>query len=418
MRIKKSNILNALLWLLMAFYILLAHWIWYGRGVQETGLIMLMAMSLISRRKKVLNLSGLIKTIILLAVIAEMAISAIHANSHEYLIQDLKSMLSGILAITFFTSYDSTYMGIFNYSLKRISKYIFVYAWVNTIIIFIQAFRPPFLMNISAIVSVGSYVTHFDQFTGFLGINGTTRWNLFTCFVILLYFYTNQYPKGTKAHKRQLVATLSFVFASFLASIVNSSRAFVITLPVCLLIYFFAIKKLGFAGKTKYLFIILLVVIVLFLVYTFVPLVHTYVDSVVSDKVSFYYSKDIQKLLASNDDRGRAVDYAVREGGIWGLGIGALPMHSSNSYVKVLGLNSTSSYIILTGIVGYLLTTIYWAYATILSIFKKVSIVKVLVAIVVYLLLSYLLPLYSSFALPILMGLIISVMSLDRNTTS
>ena len=62
------------------------------------------------------------------------------------------------------------------------------YFVLNDILIVIQSVIPYFLMNRKAIASVNNRA-YFDQLTGFLGINGTTRWDIWSIAIIILNFY-------------------------------------------------------------------------------------------------------------------------------------------------------------------------------------------------------------------------------------
>ena len=62
------------------------------------------------------------------------------------------------------------------------------YFILNDVLIVIQYFVPYFFMNRSAIASVNNRA-YFDQLTGLLGINGTTRWDIWSIAIIILNFY-------------------------------------------------------------------------------------------------------------------------------------------------------------------------------------------------------------------------------------
>lgn len=65
---------------------------------------------------------------------------------------------------------------------------VYRYFVLNDILIVIQSVIPYFLMNRKAIASVNNRA-YFDQLTGFLGINGTTRWDIWSIAIIILNFY-------------------------------------------------------------------------------------------------------------------------------------------------------------------------------------------------------------------------------------
>ena len=79
------------------------------------------------------------------------------------------------------------------------------------------------------------------------------------------------------------------------------------------------------------------------------------------------------------------------------LGIGVVPMNSTNDQVKYLGLNSASAYIYMVGTVGYFIWTLCLARIGIQN--KRQSVKKTLLYFSYLLLLSYFLPIYSTIAL-------------------
>ena len=116
----------------------------------------------------------------------------------------------------------------------------------------------------------------------------------------------------------------------------------------------------------------------------------------------------MDKLLESNDDRAIAVNYAVKYGGLFGRGIGSIPMHSSNNQVKYLGLNSASSFIYMIGSAGYLLYSVFLALIAIGK--NKAGKTRYIVYPAYLVIVSYFLPVYSSITLMFTLACILSIL--------
>ena len=414
MRYKKSELIHALIWLLFAFYILLAHWIWFGRGIQEDILLVLLFLGIIKLGKPIMK--DLFFLIILSVLLMEMLFSTVTGTSHYYFQNDIKDMGGGLLCLIYFTLFCFSKKKHIIRVLKKTSKLLFIYAWINSFLILIQFLMPGFFMNKRAITSVGSDVGNFDQLTGLLGVNGTTRWNLFSCFIVLLYLFDIQYNYNSKnSIKKQYIKLIAFVTVCIVIALLSSSRSFFITLPMFILLLFLGIRKVTFGNRMKYVIIAVVIVLVLFIALFLFPGLKDSFFSIINDKFAMYSTFNFQYLVAANDDRGVAVDYAIKSGGLWGNGIGFVPMHSSNSITQFLGLNSISSYIMLIGIIGFFLTTAFWAYNITKMIFGCVTLLRFIVSFICLLILSYLLPIYSSFALPFLICLICIVFSCEAD---
>lgn len=411
MKVKRKDLIDAMIWCLFAFYILIGHWIWHGRGIQETVLLMLMLIAVISNVRVSPKRNNGITILVLLLI--EMIATTAAGESHDYLMEDLKAMIGGLLCLLYiYTLHETKIQNVYRCILKY-KKYLFAYAWINTFIILLQAFKPGFFVNRSAVESVGSFVTHFDQMTGLIGVNGTTRWNLFSCLIIVLYFVSNNNKKGSRKYKKEIAKTVLFTGISLIISLFNSTRAFIITCPMVILIYYYGVRKVNLNKKVRYTLYGVGIVLFIFAIIYAVPFFRSEVIDLYNDKIAKYLTGDLQYLVATNDDRGIAVDYAIRNGGNFGKGIGFVPMNLSNYVIKFLGLNSASSYIMLIGIIGYILTTLTWAFYSVKIVYGKTTIRRVIISFMIFLVLSYLLPVYSYFALPMLLGLICLLLSIN-----
>lgn len=321
----------------------------------------------------------------------------VRAKTHQYLVADLKAMFGTIIVsiavVTSIRKLMASGYDLVDYLFEFLNRYFIL----NDVLIVIQYFVPYFFMNRSAIASVNNKA-YFDQLTGFLGINGTTRWDIWSIAIIILNFYV-AYKRNDN---RIIKYNIFFFLASIIICMINSARSFLIIAPVTVLIYLFLIRKVEFSNRMKQIFAVFGVLIVALIIYSSNRYVNDYVNDLINDKFAIYLSGDVEHMVAANDDRAVATYYAVENCGTFGVGIGAVSMHSTNNQVKYLGLNSASSYIYMLGVAGYFLWTLCLAKIGIDS--DKGSIKKTLLYFVYLLLLSYFLPIYSAIALfPVIM---------------
>lgn len=321
----------------------------------------------------------------------------VRAKTHQYLVADLKAMFGTIVVsiavVTSIRKLMASGYDLVDYLFEFLNRYFIL----NDVLIVIQYFVPYFFMNRSAIASVNNKA-YFDQLTGLLGINGTTRWDIWSIAIIILNFYV-AYKRNDN---RIIKYNIFFFLASIIICMINSARSFLIIAPVTVLIYLFLIRKVEFSNRMKQIFAVFGVLIVALIIYSSNRYVNDYVNDLINDKFAIYLSGDVEHMVAANDDRAVATYYAVENCGTFGVGIGAVSMHSTNNQVKYLGLNSASSYIYMLGVAGYFLWTLCLARIGIDS--DKGSIKKTLLYFVYLLLLSYFLPIYSAIALfPVIM---------------
>ena len=406
MRLKRSELLDFSIWVLVAFYALVGHWIWFGRGIQETIMIALMLAAIVSRSSRKIKMSEIPTLLVLLIWICIIGVSTVFSKNMGYLRSNMSAMAGGLLAFVylcqFFTQQKERCTKYMSTALKLLTYYMVI----NSLIILIQNRVPYFLMNRDALASVNNTYYH-DQLTGFIGINGTTRWNILSCAVILI----NISQAIQKKNRRQMIFVSVFTIVSVYIALLNGARAFLVVLPVSLLVYFFVIRKVKLQTKFKYLLLLIALCFGLVLLYFADDYLFTEISALIDDKVLLYLSGDIQQMIASNDDRARAVNYALLHGGLLGKGIGFAPMHFSTGDVKYMGLNSTSSYIYLTGVLGYGVLT--WLFAALSSKMIRAGWIVWSVFVMVFLAFSYLLPLYSSIVLMFGVGMIVLIFSLD-----
>lgn len=312
----------------------------------------------------------------------------VRAKTHQYLVADLKAMFGTIIvSIAVVTSIRRLMAS--GYDLVGcLFEFLNRYFILNDVLIVIQYFVPYFFMNRSAIASVNNRA-YFDQLTGLLGINGTTRWDIWSIAIIILNFYIAYKRNDTRILKYNIF----FFLVSTIICMINSARSFLIIAPITVLVYLFLIRKVEITNRMKQTFAVIGVLIVALIVYS----TNTYVNDLISDKFAIYMSGDINHMIDANDDRVVATYYAVENGGSYGVGIGVVPMNSTNDQVKYLGLNSASAYIYMVGTVGYFIWTLCLARIGIQD--KRQSVKKTLLYFSYLLLLSYFLPIYSTIAL-------------------
>ena len=397
-RVKRSCIEETLLLVLFGFYVLVAHWIWFGRGIQETIMICLSILVILKSIKlKKISVNILPNSILWGVLFLICGFGFVRAKTHQYLVADLKAMFGTIIVsiavVTSIRKLMASGYDLVDYLFEFLNRYFIL----NDVLIVIQYFVPYFFMNRSAIASVNNKA-YFDQLTGLLGINGTTRWDIWSIAIIILNFYV-AYKRNDN---RIIKYNIFFFLASIIICMINSARSFLIISPVTVLIYLFLIRKVEFSNRMKQVFAVFGVLIVALIIYSSNRYVNDYVNDLINDKFAIYLSGDVEHMVAANDDRAVATYYAVENCGTFGVGIGAVSMHSTNNQVKYLGLNSASSYIYMLGVAGYFLWTLCLARIGIDS--DKGSIKKTLLYFVYLLLLSYFLPIYSAIALfPVIM---------------
>lgn len=392
-RVKRSCIEETLLLVLFGFYVLVAHWIWFGRGIQETIMICLSILVILKSIKlKKISVNILLNSILWGTLFLICGFGFVRAKTHQYLVADLKAMFGTIIisiaVVTSIRKLMASGYDLVDYLFEFLNRYFIL----NDVLIVIQYFVPYFFMNRSAIASVNNRA-YFDQLTGLLGINGTTRWDIWSIAIIILNFYIAYKRNDTRILKYNIF----FFLVSTIICMINSARSFLIIAPITVLMYLFLIRKVEITSRMKQILAVIGLLIVALIVYSTNTYVNDFVNDLISDKFAIYMSGDINHMIAANDDRVVATYYAVENGGSYGVGIGVVPMNSTNDQVKYLGLNSASAYIYMVGTVGYFIWTLCLARIGIQN--KRQSVKKTLLYFSYLLLLSYFLPIYSTIAL-------------------
>ena len=413
-KLKKIYLLEYILLLCYVFYVFIAHWIWYGRGIQESLMILISIVILFGYLIKdkfwKVRPYQLINFVIIFILICICFWGILNANTQIYLIQDLKAMV-GTVIVSFgiIVSIRKLIQGghdFWGYTFKFLNIYYFL----NNCIILIQYFVPYFLMNRGAIASVNN-VAYYDQLTGFFGINGTTRWDVWGIFLILLNFYY-YYKRNDK--KIMIYNVFLIVFTSII-SMLNSARSFLIIAPMLIAVYLLVVHQTMLKKRVKQIIVVFGVIGIGVLVYNHNSYVNEFINDLIEDKVTVYLTFDLDYMVETNDDRAKALDYVLDEGKEFGLGIGSVPMHSSTKTVKYIGLNSISTYILMIGKYGYLLWT-YMLASFAIKWDRKKRFTKGIIYFCILIILSYFLPIYSGLTLLPAVLLIFYLYSLDSSS--
>lgn len=149
-------------------------------------------------------------------------------------------------------------------------------------------------MNRSAIASVNNKA-YFDQLTGLLGINGTTRWDIWSIAIIILNFYIAYKRNDTRILKYNIF----FFLVSTIICMINSARSFLIIAPITVLMYLFLIRKVEITSRMKQILAVIGVLIVALIVYSTNTYVNDFVNDLISDKFAIYMSGDINHMIAA-----------------------------------------------------------------------------------------------------------------------
>ena len=412
MRIRKADLPDIAIWGLIGFYTLVAHWIWFYRGIQETVIIVLAAAVIVSRASFKIKTTQAVMFFAVLALAVETTLTTLKAVSTNYFMQDIKPMLGCFLVFCYLFQFRQMKYDKFEQFSEMMLKILNWYTAFNHVIIIIQSRVPYFLMNRSAVESVNNSL-YFDQLTGFLGVNGTTRWSMITTLVIVFNFLEVIKRKNqSKSKKRLIYYNIGLVAVSMYIAALNSARAFFILMPLTLILFFVYAVSLNWNRKLKTFIAVSVVLVIFFMFYMYNSSVRNYVNDLIEDKFNVYWSWNIDTMIAANDDRAIAVDFALRNGGLFGVGIGYVPMHSSNDEVTYLGLNSVSSYVYMIGTVGYLLYV--FTLSLIVISRKDNNWSKIIVFPAYIIVVSYLLPVFSSVVLIFSLGCILA--TLDRKS--
>ena len=384
---------------MVGYYSLIAHWIWYGRGIQETIILVLLIIKVTYNRLRINHHNDISIKIIGTIIAIVFCYAIVSSDSKEYIGQNLKAILCGFLIFVYLCQLRETESYKYEKYKKATMKLLNIYTVINNIIIIIQSRVPYFMMN----KSVVSNRTYFDQLTGLIGLNGTTRWAMICTLVILMNW--NGLPNTSlKKQKKYIYYNVFLIISCLVISILNKSRSFILIVSATLSINY--VFNTGIKNKWKFGAIAVAIGGIVYFIYRVSPAVNSYISELINDKVSIYTLGNIQKMIYANDDRIIAVEYAIRKGGLFGKGLGIIPLQTSIENVQYMGINSVSSFVYIFGIVGYIVYVLYLvSNCTRICNNHKISI---LFTNYVYLvLLSYLLPLFTYITLMFCCSLIL-----------
>ena len=285
-RVKRSCIEETLLLVLFGFYVLVAHWIWFGRGIQETIMICLSILVILKSIKlKKISVNILPNSILWGVLFLICGFGFVRAKTHQYLVADLKAMFGTIIVsiavVTSIRKLMASGYDLVDYLFEFLNRYFIL----NDVLIVIQYFVPYFFMNRSAIASVNNKA-YFDQLTGLLGINGTTRWDIWSIAIIILNFYIAYKRNDTRILKYNIF----FFLVSTIICMINSARSFLIIAPITVLMYLFLIRKVEITSRMKQILAVIGVLIVALIVYSTNTYVNDFVNDLISDKFAIYMS--------------------------------------------------------------------------------------------------------------------------------
>lgn len=139
----------------------------------------------------------------------------------------------------------------------------------------------------------GGSETYIFKLTGLLGINGTTRWDIWSIAIIILNFYIAYKRNDTRILKYNIF----FFLVSTIICMINSARSFLIIAPITVLMYLFLIRKVEITSRMKQILAVIGVLIVALIVYSTNTYVNDFVNDLISDKFAIYMSGDINHMI-------------------------------------------------------------------------------------------------------------------------
>ena len=209
--------------------------------------------------------------------------------------------------------------------------FINIYALVNIIIIFIQLQGNGFLMNFDLTTNTA----YFDHIAGLQGMDGTHRWGLLSCFIII---YDCVYLEKHCSHKYQgLLKTWIIIFAilSLYTSSLNDNKFFFILLPIFLIEYYCLKSYYNNCLTSRLLFLAVLGIIVLTTfstILSFEFFENSKIGEMISQITSYTQNIDWQNA-SNNNERISILIYVFMATNVFGLGkgVGEYSFFSSDS---------------------------------------------------------------------------------------
>ena len=142
-RVKRSCIEETLLLVLFGFYVLVAHWIWFGRGIQETIMICLSILVILKSIKlKKISVNILPNSILWGTLFLICGFGFVRAKTHQYLVAGLKAMFGTIIisiaVVTSIRKLMASGYDLVDYLFEFLNRYFIL----NDVLIVIQYFVP------------------------------------------------------------------------------------------------------------------------------------------------------------------------------------------------------------------------------------------------------------------------------------
>ncbi|QWH63547.1 hypothetical protein EXW39_26580 [Bacillus mycoides] len=230
---------------------------------------------------------------------------------------------------------------------KKIMMFLNIYFWINAPIIVVQFITGNFMMG--RFLSWGMF--DFDHMTGFMGPFGTGILNVFWVILLIgnLLFYL------ITRNKKWFLMFVLEVPIMLLLSYFNENKAFIPTIILFMAVvlgYVFICNKITLKAVVKFLFLVIMGIIVGFVMYESVEIIKEQVDNLIELVLDF----DTNAALNTHNERAYLNYLAFKYYHADGLGLGINNVDFKTQTIhKNLGINSFSLMLIQGGIWYYLL---------------------------------------------------------------
>ncbi|MBQ3475397.1 MAG: hypothetical protein IJH20_04440 [Bacilli bacterium] len=243
---------------------------------------------------------------------------------------------------------------------NKLLKWMFIafnlYYFINSIITIIQIYNPGFLVH-----NWSNNTFYLDQICGFIGTNGTGRLMLFNIICIFINYIMINNIRFKKISKIMLTY---IIISSCYISIYNDSRMYFFLLLLFLFPLFFENERLKKKSRN---FNKIIILVVIFIIFSFIYLVSDDVHEIVYNKlINPYINRTINNVNISNlnnssEERIVLIKRIINKTDniVIGNGIGSIS-HNGNEINRHLGLNDYNIRLYSGGIVYVILITIIY----------------------------------------------------------
>ena len=128
----KKTKLDQIIWIIVGFYILVAHWIWYGRGIQESIIILLTSIAVI-RRLRLNRIRDIWLYIIIACILGIVLLSGDILSPNT--LSNLKAIYGGFISFIYVVQMKNTKPHVFLKYQKTMCRILNVYMAINSAII-------------------------------------------------------------------------------------------------------------------------------------------------------------------------------------------------------------------------------------------------------------------------------------------